>query len=677
MTAKEFFLKCDEETSRFLKIYFAYYYLIIALKNNEDTKLLSNIYDIKSKKILTAPEQNYFLFLLVLERLHINIDGYFKTGQNNILNYYHFDEALYKMLDNIIEKYPSFTYEQIEEYFQTNLKYNLYIISALQDKNNLTISDIFERLIKNGLLCYKNLVTAFNINSGNEEKNDIISDKEILTYEEFYQKCTPDAEWFFKAYFKFIAKLHFISDSNQTIIEKCNDKALDDKEKRLLLFLYFTHYTKSDVGTMMKDDDVNPEYFYYIDACITNLIQNVLKNFQDSSEAENKYYYEEYFKNPTNLKISFSKLPKITIEQVLDSLIVNDVIDYASLFHNFHFSELYRRIQNLGLAKTSTPKMTIRINDMPDTESIEDLLKRDGEESDDKFKKESTLSLGEELTKKEFEENPLLGREKELRIIGAALLDKRKSLILHGKPGVGKTTLVEGIAYQIKQGTSHPLLRNKRIFEVSATEMVEGTQYRGQLEKKFLKLIKELINIPESILFIDEIHMIMGGGASRENPIDISNMLKPYVGNGKNKIIGSTTTEELKIIAANGAIARRFKTIPIPELSFNDIIHILNRLIENMKVQRQIMFDFSEEQKIALLKLIFDITNAKYQGSAILYNPDFVISILSDAYNFAFYDSKDKLSIEYLIESVETCETVNEEGKNYFKEEAFKRVREL
>lgn len=242
---------------------------------------------------------------------------------------------------------------------------------------------------------------------------------------------------------------------------------------------------------------------------------------------------------------------------------------------------------------------------------------------------------------------------------------------------MGKTALVEGLAYQIEQGISHPLLKNNRIFEVSATEMIEGTQYRGQLEKKFLELIRELMNIPESILFIDEIHMIMGGGAIRENSIDLSNMLKPYIGNGKIRIIGSTTTEELKIIAANGAMARRFKTIPIPELSLNDIMQILNRLIENMKTQRQIVFNFSEEQKITLLKLIVDITNAKYQGSAILYNPDFAISLLGDAYNLAYYDSKDKLSIDYLIESIETSEAVNDEGKSYFRDEAFKRLRNL
>lgn len=676
MTAQEFFSKCSEETSKFLKIYFAYYCLLLASKINENTKLLSNVYDIKSKKNLTDPEQNYFIFLLVLDRLNINVDGYFKSSQN-IQEYYRFDDALYKMLDNVIDKYLSFTDVQLEEFFQTNLKFNLNIISALCDKDNLTISDIFDRLIKNGLLCYKNLAAAFNISGDEEEKSDVISNKESLTYEEFFSKCTPDAEGFFKAYFEFITQFHFIPDNSKAIIEKSDNRELNDKEKNLFLFLYFIYYTKNDVGTMMKADNVDPEYFYSFDNCLTNLIQNVLEGFQSPSESKSKYFYEEYFKNSSNLKFSFDEMTKITIEQVLDRLIVSDMIDYASLYHSFHFSELYRRIHSLGSAKANGPKMFIRINDETSIKNLNVLTKDITGESSDNTEKENQLSMGVELTRKDFEENPLLGREKELRLIGAALLDKRKSLILHGKPGVGKTALVEGLAYQIEQGISHPLLKNNRIFEVSATEMIEGTQYRGQLEKKFLELIRELMNIPESILFIDEIHMIMGGGAIRENSIDLSNMLKPYIGNGKIRIIGSTTTEELKIIAANGAMARRFKTIPIPELSLNDIMQILNRLIENMKTQRQIVFNFSEEQKITLLKLIVDITNAKYQGSAILYNPDFAISLLGDAYNLAYYDSKDKLSIDYLIESIETSEAVNDEGKSYFRDEAFKRLRNL
>lgn len=679
MTAKEFYQKCNEKTKKFFKVYFTYTCTMLLLSKDKNTSIMFNVYDIKSKKIITDPERAYFYFLYVLNKMNIDVGNIFKSSQNNIKDYYYFEDKMPNIIDQIIGQASNFTEEQLEEFFKVNLKCNLYIISALSDKDEITLEDAFDRLIKNGLLCYDNLIECFNINTGEEKKDkDSSKEEDILTYEEFYQRCTPDAEFFFKVYFNFIASLSGLPDIMLEVRNKNSDFILDSSEQKLFFFLMALRLVKNDIGTLLNSLGVKIEdnYKYYFALSNVNLAK-IVKRFDSISDESHKEYYDSYFASKSTLKFDFHDMKKITIEQVLERLITQRLVFYKELMDNFKLGEIFNQIQGLALTKINGPQMSFKISSTTNSDELRKMVMESNDNSASDEVQEKEIFLGEELTKREFVENPLIGREREQRLMGAYLLDDKKSVIIHGKPGVGKTTLVESLAYQIKNGICNPLLKDKRIFMISAAEMVEGTQYRGTLEKKFLALIKKLMSIPNSILYIDEIHTIMGGGKSKDNPIDLSNMLKPYVGNGKIKIIGSTTTEELALIKANGATARRFKTLLIPELSLDAVLSILNRLIENMEQRRQIAFGFDESQKRKLLELFFEITASKYQGTEILYNPDFAISLLSDSYNLATYDQKSTIDLDYVIESVEVSESVNDDGKKYFKEEAFKRVREL
>ena len=178
--------------------------------------------------------------------------------------------------------------------------------------------------------------------------------------------------------------------------------------------------------------------------------------------------------------------------------------------------------------------------------------------------------------------------------------------------------------------------------------------------------MKELMQIENSILFVDEIHMLMGAGASIEDTNDVSNMLKPYLGSGKIKIIGATTDIEYLKIFKNGAFARRFNGLELKELSEEELFRILYSLIERYN---QIKFNYNNDVRDEILHLIICLSDEKYMTLTPRYNPDFALSVLRNAYNFARYDQKDYLDASSLIEGVEILDTVNVDGKEMFKEE--------
>ena len=179
--------------------------------------------------------------------------------------------------------------------------------------------------------------------------------------------------------------------------------------------------------------------------------------------------------------------------------------------------------------------------------------------------------------------NPLVGREKELESTVMTLSRKDKNNVLHiGEPGVGKTALVYGLARLINEGDVPEDLRQSKIYGLDVGTLLAGTQFRGDFEKR-LKMIMEGISREENpIVYIDEIHSLVGAGATGEGAMDASNMLKPYLEAGKIRFIGSTTYDEYKrYFAKNKGLVRRFRQIDITEPSTEEAIAILQRLKEH------------------------------------------------------------------------------------------------
>lgn len=184
------------------------------------------------------------------------------------------------------------------------------------------------------------------------------------------------------------------------------------------------------------------------------------------------------------------------------------------------------------------------------------------------------INLNEYVKNKDYE--PITGREKELENLIEILLRKNKNNpLLIGEPGIGKTALVESLAYKINNKDVPNELLNKKIISINISKIVSGTRYRGEFEEKLHKLIEHFEQNNNLIIFFDEIHTIVGAGGA-EGAIDASNIIKPYIARNKLKIIGATTTKEYyKSIYNDGALNRRFQTITIKEPSEQETLNIL------------------------------------------------------------------------------------------------------
>ncbi|EMD1654609.1 ATP-dependent Clp protease ATP-binding subunit ClpA [Pluralibacter gergoviae] len=176
--------------------------------------------------------------------------------------------------------------------------------------------------------------------------------------------------------------------------------------------------------------------------------------------------------------------------------------------------------------------------------------------------------------------DPLIGRDKELERAIQVLCRRRKNNpLLVGESGVGKTAIAEGLAWRIVQGDVPEVMADCTIYALDIGSLLAGTKYRGDFEKRFKALLKQLEQDTNSILFIDEIHTIIGAGAASGGQVDAANLIKPLLSGGKIRVIGSTTYQEFSnIFEKDRALARRFQKIDITEPSVDETVQIINGL---------------------------------------------------------------------------------------------------
>ena len=213
--------------------------------------------------------------------------------------------------------------------------------------------------------------------------------------------------------------------------------------------------------------------------------------------------------------------------------------------------------------------------------------------------------------------DPVVGREKEVERI-AQILSRRKknNPILIGEPGVGKTAIVEGLAERIVNMTVPQALLDKHIVALDMGSLIAGTKYRGQFEERVMGVVKELIKHPEIILFIDEIHTLVGAGAA-SGGMDAANILKPALSRGQLQCIGATTLDEFrKTIEKDGALERRFQKIMVNPSTTDETLRILNNIKSRYEDHHNVTY--TEEAIEACVKLTDRyITDRKQPDKAI------------------------------------------------------------
>lgn len=240
-------------------------------------------------------------------------------------------------------------------------------------------------------------------------------------------------------------------------------------------------------------------------------------------------------------------------------------------------------------------------------------------------KKKSLLDeLATDLTKlaKEGRLDPVIGRDKEIsRTIEILLRRKKNNPILIGPAGVGKTAIVEEIANLIAKGKCPNFLKHKRIISLNIFSLVSGTKYRGEFEEKLKNVIRELEENDDIILFIDEIHTMVGAGGA-EGAIDASNILKPSLARGTIKIIGATTLDEYKkFIEPDSALSRRFQNVMVNEPNKEDVVKILMEIRPLYEKYHNIIMP---------KKLINELVNLTDKYLSNRYEPDRSIDILDE-----------------------------------------------
>lgn len=254
-------------------------------------------------------------------------------------------------------------------------------------------------------------------------------------------------------------------------------------------------------------------------------------------------------------------------------------------------------------------------------------------------------NYGEDLTKKAYVTNPAIAREEEIKKLIMVLLTPDKSALLIGKAGIGKTAIVEGLAYLIGQDNVPNVIKGYRVVKVNSTSLLGKVMINGKEELVINLLVNELKSIGKIILFIDEIHTLIGG--REDGPMDLANILKPALDRGDIKVIGATTTEEYSTyIIRDRAFLRRFEKIEVSEPDEKTTVEILYKSLPRIEAQTGIKMKYNEYVNTMLIESIVSATSEfkRVYGLAAMY-PDVAFSVLSAAFSQALYQNKEYVDV--------------------------------
>lgn len=269
-------------------------------------------------------------------------------------------------------------------------------------------------------------------------------------------------------------------------------------------------------------------------------------------------------------------------------------------------------------------------------------------ENEEKPKKNSISILdlyGEELTKKTYITNPAIARDSEIKKMMIVLLTPEKSALLVGHAGIGKTAIVEGLAYLIQRNEVPNALRGYKIFKINSTSLLGKMEVDGREEMIVNLLVDELKSMEKTILFIDEVHTLIGG--SQDGPMDLANILKPALDRGDVKAIGATTTQEYNTyVIKDRAFLRRFDKIEVVEPDIDTTVKILCGSLPKIEKQTGVKFKYNDYITEKLIRAIVEATSEfkRVYGLAAMY-PDVSLSVLTQAFSNALYLNKKEVDI--------------------------------
>jgi len=252
---------------------------------------------------------------------------------------------------------------------------------------------------------------------------------------------------------------------------------------------------------------------------------------------------------------------------------------------------------------------------------------------------------GEDLTQKTYVTNPAIARDDEIKKLIMVLLTPEKSGLLIGKPGIGKTAIVEGLAYLIQKNEVPDAIKGYRIIKLNSTSLLGKILINGKEELIIQLLVQELKQTEKTIIFIDEIHTLIGG--REDGPMDLANILKPGLDRGDIKAIGATTTTEYETyIIRDRAFLRRFEKIEVEEPDEKTTVAILKGSLPKIEKQTGCKFKYNDYVTELLLESIVGATSEfkRVYGLSAMY-PDVAFSVLTAAFSEALFQNREEVNV--------------------------------
>ncbi len=268
---------------------------------------------------------------------------------------------------------------------------------------------------------------------------------------------------------------------------------------------------------------------------------------------------------------------------------------------------------------------------------------------------------GINLTQKEYITDPAIARDIEIKQTILALLTPEKSALLVGKPGIGKTAIVEGLAYRIQNNDVPDALKGKEIIRINITSLIGETVTEGQTENRIDLLVRELAELPNTILFIDETHVLV----SKTGGMDFANMLKAGLDRGTIKMIGATTTEEYETyILRDRAFLRRFIKIDVLEADKPTTVKILLGSLPKLEKKIGVKVEYTDFIKERIMNFIVEMTD-EYKRIYEISNryPDICLTIVSNALTYALFENRHVLQIKDVYKAIINTKNIYEDAK--------------
>ena len=266
---------------------------------------------------------------------------------------------------------------------------------------------------------------------------------------------------------------------------------------------------------------------------------------------------------------------------------------------------------------------------------------------------------GVDLTSKEYITDPAIARDNEIKQSILTLLTPEKSALLVGKAGIGKTAIVEGLAYRIQKGMVPDALKGWTIIKINVASLIGTQTNENDTQSKLDVIIRELQQREKTILFIDETHLLI----NRSGGVDFANLLKPSLDRGLIKMIGATTNEEYETyILRDRAFLRRFQKIEVLESDKPTTVKILMGTIPKLEKQIGVKLNYQPFQIEKFMNFIVNMTDEYkrvYEVSSRY--PDICLTIVSNAFTYALYDNEKNVTTKHFYKAICNCKSVYED----------------